>query len=257
MENIVFSKTSLNLYQYDIYYHILNNTYTGVQDYSANIYLLLLVTSGMFILFSGRAGKILDNTVKVLGGLASATYFAAIKNIQVVQEQVQMIKEMIKKTITVKRTIIKKMVMVIKILLTVCIELLIELQNILVKNINDCIVTGYTKVNSLSKSFAFPVILSMIDINVEHSSMTRLSFSIFVLSLISLLCFINVIVYMTGYVLIQKKDYENKYPKFSRLIRFYKNSSLVYVIIEGIICISCLLVLVVFSLLYLYKYSMI
>ena len=92
MENIVFSKTSLNLYQYDIYYHILNNTYTGVQDYSANIYLLLLVTSGMFILFSGRAGKILDNTVKVLGGLASATYFAAIKNIQVVQVQVQMIK---------------------------------------------------------------------------------------------------------------------------------------------------------------------
>ena len=42
MENIVFSKTSLNLYQYDIYYHILNNTYTGVQVYSANIYLLLL-----------------------------------------------------------------------------------------------------------------------------------------------------------------------------------------------------------------------
>lgn len=255
MENIVFSKTSLNLYQYDIYYHILNNTYTGVQDYSANIYLLLLVTSGMFILFSGRAGKILDNTVKVLGGLASATYFAAIKNIQVVQEQVQMIKEMIKKTITVKRTIIKKMV--IKLFLTVCLEVLIDLQKIVVKNIDDCIVISATKGKSFSQSFAFPVILSMIDINVEHSSMTRLSFSIFVLSLISLLCFINVIVYMMGYVLIQKKDYENKYPKFSGIIKYYKNSSIIYVIIEGVICISCLLVLVVFSLLYLYKYSMI
>ena len=107
----------------------------------------------------------------------------------------------------------------------------------------------------LHRSFAFPVILSMIDINVEHSSMTRLSFSIFVLSLISLLCFMNVIFYMIGYVIIQEKDYENKYPKFSRIIKFYKNSSLVYMVIEGVVCLGCLLILVIFSLLYLYKYQ--
>ena len=170
-----------------------------------------------------------------------------------------MIKKMIKKAKTVaakKMIIIKKTVMAIKLLQTkTCLEGLKKFQKIVAKKISGKIL--FAKYNPVSHSFAFPVILSMIDINVEHSSMTRLSFSIFVLSLISLLCFINVIVYMTGYVLIQKKDYENKYPKFSRLIRFYQNSSLVYVIIEGIICISCLLVLVVFSLLYLYKYIVI
>ena len=31
----------------------------------------------MFILFSGRAVKLLDTTVKALGGLASANYLAA------------------------------------------------------------------------------------------------------------------------------------------------------------------------------------
>ena len=105
-------------------------------------------------------------------------------------------------------------------------------------------------------SIAFPLILSMIDIDVEHSSLTKISFSVFVLTLISLLCFINVILYMAGYVLIQTKDYENKYPRFRRIINFYKNSSLFFMVIEGLICLGCLLVLLVFSLLYAYRYSL-
>ena len=96
----------------------------------------------------------------------------------------------------------------------------------------------------------------MIDIDVEHSSLTKISFSVFVLTLISLLCFINVILYMEGYVLIQTKNYENKYPRFRRIINFYKNSSLFFMVIEGFICLGCLLVLLVFSLLYAYRYSL-
>ena len=105
-------------------------------------------------------------------------------------------------------------------------------------------------------SIAFPFILSLIDIDVEHSSMTKLSFSVFVLSLISFLCFINVILYMAGYVLIQSKDYENKYPRLRRIIKFYKNSSLIFMIIDGLMCLSSLLVLLIFSLLYAYRYSL-
>jgi hypothetical protein len=103
-----------------------------------------------------------------------------------------------------------------------------------------------------SKSFSLAFILSQLDINtIENASkITQLSFSVFIFSLIALLCFLNVIGFLIAYIYIERKDYESKYPRLKTLINYYKKSSLVFVIIEGIICLSCLLLLILFSLMY-------
>jgi len=67
------------------------------------------------------------------------------------------------------------------------------------------------------------------------------------LSLVALICFINVLGFIITYFLIQQGNYENKYPKWSKIINYYKKSSLVYVSIEAFLCLICLLLLVFFS----------
>lgn len=103
-----------------------------------------------------------------------------------------------------------------------------------------------------SKSFSLAFILSQLDINITEnaSKFTQLSFSVFLFSLIALLCFLNVIGFLIAYIFIEKKGYESKYPRLKNLINYYKKSSLFFVIIEGIICISCLLLLIFFSIMY-------
>lgn len=78
--------------------------------------------------------------------------------------------------------------------------------------------------NSLIKSFSLPFILSNLNINVPEnaSSLTNVSYGVFLLSLIALFCFINIIGFFTVYILVLKGDYENKYPRFKRYINFYK-----------------------------------
>lgn len=108
------------------------------------------------------------------------------------------------------------------------------------------------KVNNYKYNYSFSLafILSKLDINLSEnaSSLTQLSFSVFLLSLISFLCVLNIIGVLTAYIFIQKGNYENKYPRFGKLINYYKQSSLLYVIIEIIICLVCLLLLIFYSL---------
>lgn len=106
--------------------------------------------------------------------------------------------------------------------------------------------------NNYSKSFSLPLILSYLDINIPENAsiLTHWSFSVFLFSLIALICFINVLVFLIVYILIQNGNYENKYPKFKKLINYYKKSSILYVIIEALICLSCLILLIIFSILY-------
>jgi hypothetical protein len=110
---------------------------------------------------------------------------------------------------------------------------------------------GNNRIN-YSKSFSLAFILSLLDINsIENASkITQLSFSVFLFSLIALLCFLNVIGFLIVYIFIENKNYESKYPRLKNLINYYKKSSLFFVIIEGIICLSCLLLLVFFSIIY-------
>lgn len=57
---------------------------------------------------------------------------------------------------------------------------------------------------------------------------------------------------MLAYIFLQERSYETKYPRFSKIINFYKKSSLVYIAIEVLFCFASLFLLVFFSLLYVY-----
>ena len=56
-----------------------------------------------------------------------------------------------------------------------------------------------------------------------NSSLNQFAFGIFILSIKCLLCFLNISFYLISYYLIQKGNYENKYPSFRKLINYYKN----------------------------------
>ena len=108
----------------------------------------------------------------------------------------------------------------------------------------------------ISQSFSlFSFILSQLNINVDDtaSNFTQFSYGIFLLSFVSLICFINVLGFMITYILIQKGNYEQKYPKLSKIINFYKKTSLVYVSIEAFLCFISLLILVLYSFLIVYS----
>jgi hypothetical protein len=107
-----------------------------------------------------------------------------------------------------------------------------------------------------SNSFIFPLFLSYFDINVNelNSNISQLSYGVFLLSLIGLLCFINIMGYVLSYYLIQQTKYsdETKYPRVGKIIKRYIQFNFIFLIIEILLCTICLLLLVFFSLLYIY-----
>ena len=115
---------------------------------------------------------------------------------------------------------------------------------------NTKILRQLAKNNNLTSSFMFPLILSKLDINVtdNHSSLTQISYGVFLLSLIALFCLINIIGYMIVNIIINKVDYEKRYPRLSKIINYYRKMSLIYISIDIILCLICLLLLVFFSL---------
>lgn len=108
-------------------------------------------------------------------------------------------------------------------------------------------------------SFSLPFILSWLDINIDNSSsnLVNLSYGVLLLSLVALICFINIIGFMIAYFIIQSRSDRwgkiLKYPKLNKFINYYKKTTLVYVTIEIILCLTCLLLLVFFSILYIYS----
>ena len=109
--------------------------------------------------------------------------------------------------------------------------------------------------NELKHSFLFTAILSKLDINLSDNASTFVNYSygVFMLSLIALLCFINVLFYLFVYIIIQQKDYETKYPRLKRIINYYKNINLLVAIIESVLCLICLLILTLSSLILIFK----
>jgi hypothetical protein len=102
---------------------------------------------------------------------------------------------------------------------------------------------------SQSKSFSLPVIFSFLDIKISDnaSTLTQYSYSVFILSIVGLFCFINILGFLVTYILIQQGDYEKKYPKFKIIINYYKKITLVYAIIETLLCLICFLLLIIFA----------
>ena len=100
-----------------------------------------------------------------------------------------------------------------------------------------------------SASFALPFILSKIDINVADldTEISQISYGVFLISLVGLICFINVFGFMLTYIIIQRGNYKNKYPKLKKIINYYKNTTLVFFVVEGLLCLTCLSLLTIFS----------
>jgi len=108
------------------------------------------------------------------------------------------------------------------------------------------------KKDNLIQSFTLPFILSNLDINIPEnaSSLTNVSYGVFLLSLIALFCFINILGYFIAYILVLRGDYENKYPRLKWYINFYKKTTILSLIIEIIFCFISLLLLLIFSFLF-------
>lgn len=97
--------------------------------------------------------------------------------------------------------------------------------------------------------------MTNLDINVNSSDpdITQLAYGVFLLSLIAILCFLNILGYLLAYYLIQKGNYEEKYPKLAGLVNYYKKVNFIFLTIEVILCFTCLTILVLFSFLILFK----
>ena len=93
-----------------------------------------------------------------------------------------------------------------------------------------------------------------VEVNNDSSPLLIMSIIVLFMSVLCLLCFINVFGYTLTYVFIQKGlKYENKFPTFlKKIINYYKNATLLFIVLEGILCLVCLILLVYFSLLILY-----
>jgi hypothetical protein len=109
--------------------------------------------------------------------------------------------------------------------------------------------------NNFKYLFSFPFIFYNLDINVNESdpTITQFAYGVFLISLVAFFCFINIAGYVIVIFLIQKSNYETKYPKFARFINYYKNINLVFLSVEILLCFICLILLIFFSLLYLIK----
>ena len=103
----------------------------------------------------------------------------------------------------------------------------------------------------IKKSFLFMFILESLNINIpdDASHHVQFAFGIFILSLICLINFINVVGYLTSRYLVTKYKVETKYPKLIKVIRYYERSSIFFVVIEGLTCVIFLLIIIIFSIL--------
>ena len=70
-----------------------------------------------------------------------------------------------------------------------------------------------------------------------------------ILSLIALITFINIFIYLFIIYSINNYNLENKYPRFNRFINYYKNTSFFFIVIEITLGFTCLFSLFIFSLL--------
>lgn len=109
--------------------------------------------------------------------------------------------------------------------------------------------------NNIKYLFSFPLVFSNLNINVNDSDpvITQFAYGVLLLSLVAFCCFINIAGYVLIIYLIQKSDYETKYPKFAKVINYYKNVNLIFLSIEIILCFICLTLLISFSVLFIIK----
>lgn len=94
--------------------------------------------------------------------------------------------------------------------------------------------------------YFLPFILTKFNpnINSETEPIISYSFAMFILSLIVLICFYNIVAYILSIYLLKKYDVENKFPIFKKYIKFYSSSSKYLLVLEIIIAFVFLLCIV-------------
>jgi len=104
--------------------------------------------------------------------------------------------------------------------------------------------------NKIRQSFLFPFVLDYFGLTIPENSepIIQYVFGVTILSLIALISFINVFAYLFIMYSMNHYNLENKYPRFNRIINYYKKSSLIIIIIEFTLGLSCLLMLFILSL---------
>jgi len=106
-----------------------------------------------------------------------------------------------------------------------------------------------------TQSFFFSFIFSQLNLNVDEtaSNLTQVSYGFFLLSLVALVCFLNILGFMLTYILVKRGNYEIKYPKLKKIIHYYQQMTLIYIFIEAFLCLICLICLAGFSFLLVYN----
>jgi len=112
--------------------------------------------------------------------------------------------------------------------------------------------------NKYLYSFNIGWLLSVLDLNIDtaaegSSQILKFNYGVFLISTVALFCLINIIGFILGNYLLQKVDYESKYPRLSKFIDRYKKLSLIYISLDILICLVCLLMLVCFTLAFILK----
>ena len=97
-------------------------------------------------------------------------------------------------------------------------------------------------------NFLFAFLLESLNIQLpdEVSPLVKFASGIFVLALVCLSSFINISGYILSIYLINKYDIESKFPRLKIIIKYYKKTSLFFVVLEGLMCLIFLLLIVIF-----------
>ena len=144
---------------------------------------------------------------------------------------------MIKKMKIIKMKIIRMMIK------NKMMKLKVKLQNVMINLERKILKTDY------KYSYYFPFIISKLGENItnESESIIRYSFSMFTLSFIVLICFINVFGYIVSLYLISKYDIETRFPKFKGIIKYFEKTTLFIIVLEALIGFIFLIFIVVIN----------
>ena len=104
--------------------------------------------------------------------------------------------------------------------------------------------------NNLKYSFLIPLIYENLlkEISGSEDPLVKYAFSMFILALIALSCYLNVLYNIFCLYLINRTDLLNKYPKLHKYIKLYENTSLFFIILEGFICFIVLIIIIAINL---------
>jgi len=126
----------------------------------------------------------------------------------------------------------------------IVVVIMIRLAVVMINNKSYLFRSFFSRYNTNYKYvFLFPFIVSYFkkDLPDEITEIANWNFNMFILTLIALFCFINVIGYFLSIYLINIYDIKNKYPKFNKIIKYYENYNLLFIILESLICLSVLI----------------